>query len=183
MSSNGRTCPRCRRPGSPACVWIATNHEGLAREFLHTYKFDHQRAASEDLARLMTRNFMDNNGSAYSNYLVVAVPTATSRVRERGFDHSGLLARKIARSLGLECQPVLRRFGQTRQVGSKRADRQAQIAGRFWVKKHSVVVGRQILLIDDVITTGATLYSASKTLRLAGATQVDALIFAKQLQN
>lgn len=181
LSPKGRTCPRCRRPGSPAHVWIAANHEGLARELLHTYKFDHQRIVAESLAQMMAKNFIDNNGSESSNYLVVSVPTATSRVRERGFDHSGLLARNIARKLGLERQSVLGRLGQTRQVGAIRANRQAQITGKFWVKKPAGVVGRQILLIDDVVTTGATLYEASKTLQLAGATRVDALIFAKHL--
>lgn len=181
LSAGGRTCPRCRRPGSPAHVWIAATHEGLTRELLHAYKFDHQRAAAEDLARLMAKNFRDNNGSPHPNYLVVAIPTATSRVRERGFDHSGLLARNIVRKLGLEYQSALGRLGQSRQVGSKRSNRQAQIAGSFWVKKPSVIAGRHILLIDDVITTGATLYEASKTLRLAGAVRVDALAFAKHL--
>ena len=68
-------------------------------------------------------------------------------------------------------------------MGSKRADRQAQLINKFWVKKPETVAGRRILLIDDVITTGATLYAASKTLRLAGVARVDGLIFAKHLLN
>ena|SRR3990167_7472748 len=114
LSTSCQTCNRCRRPGSPVRVWVATTHEGLARKLLHTYKFDHQRAAAKDLARLMAMNFIDNNNSEYPNYLVVPVPTATKRVRERGFNHSGLLARHISRDLGLECQPVLGRIGQSR---------------------------------------------------------------------
>lgn len=181
VSKRCRTCPRCRRVGSPAYVWITTNHEGLARQLLHDYKFDQQRAAAASLADLMTGSFISSNGSNYADYLIVPIPTATSRVRERGFDHSALLAGKIARRLGLEYRPMLGRIGQTRQVGSKRADRMIQMADRFWVKKPGLVAGRKVLLVDDVITTGATLYSSSKTLRIAGAARVDALVFAKRL--
>lgn len=179
MSENSRTCQRCRRPGSPAHVWITTSHEGLARELLHAYKFEQQRAAASSLAKLMTTTFTGND--KHQDYLVIPLPTATKRVRERGFDHASLLARIIAQKLELEFRPVLRRLGQTRQVGSTRTNRLAQMADEFWVKNPEVVTGRRILLVDDVITTGATIYSASKTMRLAGAVRVDALVFAKHL--
>jgi predicted amidophosphoribosyltransferase len=75
----------------------------------------------------------------------------------------------------------LRRLDQTRQLGAKREERLAQLTGSFAVKNHRRVSGRIILLVDDVLTTGGTLIAASKTLKAAGAKQVDALIFAKKL--
>jgi len=115
------------------------------------------------------------------NYLIVPVPTATGRVRERGFDHAALLARQVAKDLGLPVSRPLGRLGQSRQVGAKRPQRQIQMADKIWVKNRGAVAGQQILLIDDVVTTGATLKEASKVLRQVGATRVDALIFAKRL--
>jgi len=181
LTELGRTCSRCRRFGSPARVWVTTNHEGAARDLLHAFKFEQQRAAADSLALLMAATFVENNGADYPDYLVIPVPTATKRVRQRGFDHAQLLARSVARKLGLNYQPVLARLGQTRQVGSKRADRIAQMADKYLVKNSARVSGQKILLIDDVVTTGATLNTAARALRLAGATRVDALVFARRL--
>ena len=180
LSQDGRSCRLCRRTGSPAYVWVTTNHQGLARELLHSFKFEQNRAAAGSIYRLMLETYL-NSGKTRPDYLIMPVPTATSRVRERGFDHSALLAKKISMSLRLEYLSILGRLGQTRQVGSKRSDRLSQMADNFWVKSPQLVAGRQILLIDDVVTTGATINVASKALRQAGASRVDALIFAKRL--
>lgn len=185
VSKASRSCQNCRRGGVPSHVWVTTNHEGLARDLLHNYKFGQQRAAADSIAHLMTTTLNqlhpDVRGLTSHKYLVVPVPTATKRVRERGFDHSALLAKKIANQLKLDYRPALGRLGQTRQVGAKRADRLTQMDGKFWVKRPAAVRGWQILLTDDVITTGATLRAAAKVLRQAGALRVDALIFAKRL--
>jgi len=184
LSPACRTCLKCRLPGSPSFVWINTDHEGLVRELISLYKFGHQRVAAEPIAQLMADNFWRFNsagGVRAKNYLVVAIPTATSRRRARGFGHSELLARKIALKLRLERANTLRRLGQTRQLGSKREDRLTQLQGSFAVKNHHQVYGRNILLVDDVITTGGTIMTATKALRSAGAAQVNALLFSKRL--
>jgi ComF family protein len=184
VSPGGRTCPRCRIPGSPSFVWINTNYEGLARELLSLYKFGHQRAAAEPIAQLMVNTFASFNSAEElrsKNYLVVAIPTATARIRERSFGHSELLARKIALRLQVDQTSALRRFGQARQLGAKRQDRLVQLKDSFAVKDPYKMRGRNILLVDDVITTGGTLMAATKVLRLAGAAQVNALLFAKRL--
>jgi ComF family protein len=160
-------------------VWITTTHEGAVRELLKLYKFEHQRPVAGTLAELMAQTF--RKYGQVRDYLVVPIPTATGRVRERGFDHANLLAAKVAQQLAMDYQPVLGRLGQTRQVGAKRSDRLVQVRDNFWLKRPKLIDGRSIILVDDVITTGATVYAASKLLRLAGAKRVDALIFAKQL--
>jgi ComF family protein len=151
---------------------------------LRIYKFGHQRAAAEPIAQLMVNTAMSFNDPAQlrkKNYLVVPVSTATSRIRERSFGHSELLARKISLKLQADQANVLRRFGQARQLGAKRQDRLLQLDGSFAVRSSGKVSGRNILLIDDVVTTGGTLLAVTKVLRAAGARQVDALLFAKRL--
>ncbi len=136
------------------------------------------------MAKMMGDVLLDNYrsiGVKYPNYLVVPVPTATSRVRQRGFDHSILLAKHLARQLNLNYSQTLGRLGQASQVGTGRADRLKQPAGQYFVRTPWQVRGQSILLIDDVITTGGTLLSATQELRRAGAIHVDALIFAKRL--
>ena len=113
--------------------------------------------------------------------MIISVPTATGRVRQRGFGHSELLARNISRQLRMEQSNALRRLGQSRQLGSGRQVRMTQLADSFAVKNPSRIAGRDILLIDDVLTTGGTLISAAKALKVAGAKQVNALVFAKRL--
>ena len=184
VSFGSRTCERCRRQGSPRSVWITTVYEGLARQLVREYKFKHSRAAVQSLTDLMTATLWainDKNDLLTSDYLVVPIPTASSRVRQRGFDQTGLLARKIARQTSFLAVPALGRLGQESQVGAQRAVRLAQPAGKYFVRRPGQVANRSILLIDDVLTTGATLREATRVLKLAGAKQVDALVFSKRL--
>lgn len=182
ISAGARTCGRCSA-SAPRYVWLTTNHEGAGRDLIKIYKFGHQRAAGDSLADFMVETLNRLNPLGLVNYTVVPVPTATSRVRQRGFDHSTHLARTIARKLNARHLSALARTGQTRQVGAERAIRLKQPAGNYFVRSPNLVVGQNILLIDDVVTTGSTLRAATKALRAAGAARVDALIFAKRLAN
>ena len=184
LSAGCRTCKSCRWFRGPRYVWLPTNYEDLAARTIKAYKFQHKRYLSEDIAGLMTETFWEYNSSEIikrSGYLVVSLPTATARIRERGFDHSSLLAKTIAQKLNMEYRPVLGRLAQDSQVGAIRTQRLKQLEGKFFVKNEKAVNGRNVLLIDDVLTTGGSLRAAVKCLRLAGAKHVDALVFAKKL--
>jgi len=113
------------------------------------------------------------------NTIVVPIPTATSRVRERGYDHARLMGRDIANSNNLRLVTGLSRLDQARQVGAKRDVRLSQLKGAFRVSQRRLIVGAHILLVDDVLTTGATLEEAALTLKMAGAKKVDAIVFAQ----
>ena len=184
LSAHCRTCQHCRRPGTPRFVWITSTHEGLAQELVRIYKFVQLRAAAQPLAGLMAQTFLTYNTQGYpnkANYLAVPLPTATSHVRQRGFDHSALLARTVSKKLGLQYSQSLGRLGQTRQIGASRQVRLSQQAGNYFVRQPRKIAGRNILLIDDVITTGGSLIAATQVLRATGANHVDALVFAKRL--
>ena len=113
------------------------------------------------------------------NTIIVPVPTATSRVRQRGYDQAVLLAKEVARQSGLKYTHCLSRTTQAHQVGAGRSQRIKQLSGAFRVTKPDQVMGVHILLIDDVITTGATLESAALLLKKTGAKRIDALVFAQ----
>jgi ComF family protein len=184
LSERNQTCVKCRKNSAPRFVWINTTYSGLSKDLIQKYKFGQQRAASIPIAALMAEALLSYSGTEEiqaSNYLVVPVTTATSRVRQRGFDHADLLAGQVATKLKLEKKNILVRLGQTRQVGVSRAVRLKQLEGSYKVRKPELIKGRNILLIDDVVTTGATLRSATRTLKKAGAGKVDALVFAKRL--
>jgi competence protein ComFC len=184
LSANCRTCEHCRSPNPPRRVIVTTDYGGLVKDLVQAYKFGHQRIAASQIADLMVGSFLSFNSNEdilKANYLVVPVPTASNRVRQRGFDHSLLLANTVSKKLKLQSRNVLKRNGQSRQVGKSRTERFKQADGNYTVSAPQSVQGRNILLIDDVVTTGATLSAAAKVLRACGAKRVDALVFAKRL--
>jgi len=180
LSPGSRTCIKCRAVGPLGSVWISTNYEAVAQQLVRKYKFGHFRAAVGPLSQLMLETLAGPT-TPMADFLIIPVPTATSRIRARGFGHSELLAKTIAQKMRMEYSNGLRRLGQSRQLGATRQDRLTQLVDSFAVKNPRQIAGRRILLIDDVLTTGGTLISAAKALKRVGAKQVDALVFAKRL--
>jgi predicted amidophosphoribosyltransferase len=108
---------------------------------------------------------------------IVPVPPAPSRLRRRGFDPAGELAAALAERLESPLQPCLARRGGQRQVGRRRAER----LGRPPRIHATGTAPRSVLLIDDVLTTGATMTACAQALRAAGAARVVAITFARRL--
>src|SRR5690606_13215969 len=108
---------------------------------------------------------------------VVPVPAAPARLRRRGFDPAGELAGALAERVGAPLRPCLARRGRGRQVGRRRAERIGHPPRIAAVAE----APRSVLLVDDVLTTGATLTACARALRAAGAARVVALTFARRL--
>lgn len=182
MTERAATCNSCSYLHSPRFIWISTDYAGAAKELVKIYKFGHLRTAAVPMAAIMKDTLLQYNTDEElnkKNYLIVPVPTATKRIRQRGFDHAVLLAKEISHLLKLNYGDYLARLGQNRQVGASKAQRAKQLERAFHIKNTALITGRNILLIDDVITTGATLTELAKTLRMAGAKSINALVFAK----
>ncbi|MBI1857058.1 ComF family protein [Candidatus Saccharibacteria bacterium] len=138
------------------------------------FKFERTQAVAPILAALTGESLP----YLPENTLITHIPAATSRVRDRGYDQAKLLARYLAGSQGLPYVTVLARSGQARQVGSSRSVRLRQIEGVFRPVRGYLIKGAEVLLVDDVMTTGATLEEAARTLKKAGAKRVNAVVFA-----
>ena len=110
--------------------------------------------------------------------LVTFVPTASNRRRERGFDHAQLIAKELAKLRGWHIATLLGRQAKVRQLGAKRETRKEQLKNAFRPVNTGLIKGSHILLVDDVVTTGATVEVCVKELIKAGASQVDAAVFA-----
>jgi predicted amidophosphoribosyltransferase len=144
-------------------------YEGPSQAVVTHLKYRDARTSAswlgEGMARLVAPGSVD---------LVTWAPTTDLRRRRRGFDHAELLARHVARHLGLRCFATLRRVPGPPQTGRtllERRDGPQFLAAR-------TVVGRSVLLVDDVVTTGATFAAAGRALRSAGADHVVALASA-----
>lgn len=108
--------------------------------------------------------------------LIVPVPAAPQRFRQRGYNPAQLLARELARELHLPLVDALAHLGNQRQVGAGRTQRLAQAEQAFAVAKSNPIVGARVLLVDDVVTTGATLSACAGALKAVGAKTVWAAV-------
>jgi predicted amidophosphoribosyltransferase len=143
-------------------------YAGPGRELVARLKYRNARTSVRWLAAAMA-GVVDPTGLA----AVTWVPTTTRRRRDRGFDQAELLARAVARRLGLPCRGLLRRQAGSPQTGRPLAARRA---GPTLTAARPVPA--TILLVDDVVTSGATLTAAALALRAAGATRVVGLAAA-----
>ncbi len=174
-TSQNKTCQNCRKRTGLSHVWVAANYEGNAKKLVYKLKFDRLRAASRPMAAAMDENLP----ILPSSVIITHLPTANNRVRRRGYDQAQLIAKNLAKRRRLAYQCLLVRKGATRQVGSSRSSRFGQLKGVFSIKNQKALSGAHILLIDDVLTTGASVESAAKTLKAGGAKTIDVSVFAQ----
>lgn len=177
----GVRCPGCARLVRGSCVacWSAVPasgelpkaaiaFDGVGRRLVLGFKYGNARSLARPFAERIVadlrRSFEDEGIQC-----VTWAPTAARRVRRRGYDQAELLAAEVARLLGLPCRRLLRRTDRSGpQTGMSRRDR---VGGPAFVARVPPSI-THVLVVDDVITTGATLDAAHLALRRAGACQV-----------
>jgi len=174
-SSNSTTCPACRHYSVLKHVWVRSDYTKTAKQLVHALKFNFAKDAAGQIAKELQKVLPSIN----ENTVIVHVPAASSHVRRRGFDQSALIARELSHLLGLPHVHGLSRIGQQHQVGATAETRRKQMKEAFRSVSTPVIDGMQVLLVDDVLTTGSTLEAAALALRRAGAKSVSAVCFAQ----
>ncbi len=172
-------CRTCRfalvsraRPEAPDGVLVAAPFSGRVRDVLLGFKYRNRRAVAGHLAGLLVNRLVAADRGVD---IVTWAPTSRRRRRERGFDQAELVARHVARQLGVPCRRLLDRADvEGPQTGR---DRHARLHAPTF-RAHPHVPRARILVIDDVVTTGATLRAATAELEQAGATEVVPAAFA-----
>ncbi|HEY1835818.1 MAG TPA: phosphoribosyltransferase family protein [Candidatus Saccharimonadales bacterium] len=177
VTTLSQTCKSCRRQTKLTRVRALTTYEQSAKDLVWRLKFGRAKVGAAEIGRLLASLLSETAQS--ENLILVHVPTATSRVRRRGYDQAALITKALAREAGLPRASLLLRAGQQRQVGGSRAKRREQIKDAFRARKPRAIQNAYIVLIDDVVTTGATLEAAAATLKAAGAKKVEAVVFAQ----
>ena len=187
-------CSRCGRPLSPelkcyGCTEWSGDIDGirspflftgLIREAVHQFKYNNLRAITTSLAGMLYDYLVEN---PLPGDVLVPVPLHRKRWHERGYNQSALLAKELGRLSGL---PVLdnslkrRSLVITQAKSQNVTERRENVEGAFYCIDKNVV-GKQIILIDDVSTSGATANSCAAALKTAGAAKVWGLVVALEL--
>lgn len=179
VSEAWQLCEHCRAKSALSGIWVAGNYEGVIKQLVVTYKFEHARAAHLPMARYIadTLPFLDDE------WIITTIPTAPAHIRARSFDHSRLLAQEVAQRLHRTFEDTLVRKQNVQQVGKGRVDRIQQATQAFELHPRIQVSGRRVLVVDDICTTGATLSAAAALLIQAGAREAWGVVAARVQPN
>jgi ComF family protein len=171
-------CPTCatQAPGFDYARSAAL-YEGPLREAIHALKFGRRRALASPLGDLTVQQCAVSLPDGID--ALSPVPLARARERERGFNQAALLARRIGRRLDIPIRSRwLARVRSTRpQSDLSAAERRANVCDAF--RASARVAGCHVLVVDDILTTGATLDACARALRAAGARRIGALTVAR----
>lgn len=172
-------CGECQNHPPPfVAARAAAPYDGPFRQGIHRLKFHGEQSLAEPLGRLMGE-VVAGEPLFEGIELIVPVPLHPRRLRERGFNQSGLLAAELSRQLNVPLREVLQKQRDTReQVGLKRKERLVNLAGAFAVAQPAAIQGKYILLVDDIFTTGSTVTHCTQALLSRGAAKVAVITWA-----
>lgn len=192
LTQNGATvCPHCREklpytnyaarqdfPNLDAC-YSPLYYTEEVRQSLLRYKFGGLRMYASVYGEYLAKCIDENRISCDS---ITWVPLSRMRLRRRGYDQARLLAEEVSRRLSIPCFPALRKLrNNPRQSATGNAEkRRRNVKGVYAALPDADLAGKTILLVDDIVTTGATLSEAASVLRKAGAASVIGLTLARR---
>ncbi len=178
LSAAETRCGLCRRLKPPFAKAVAYgSYDGGLRELIHLLKYEQVRPAAVVLGRMLAEavSGMDSGSTAL---LVVPVPLHARKLRQRGFNQSELIAQHAVKlgvgsaRLAMHSRVLERRRETQSQIGLTRHQRRENLRGAFAVSRPEEIAGREILLVDDVFTTGTTVSECARVLLRAGASKV-----------
>lgn len=159
----------------------ASYGDETVKKLIHALKFQYLKAAAEPLGNLLV-SYVEPLKLNIKNFTVVPLPLSSRRLKERGFNQSELIA-KIFTSrfrLPLETNCLVRSRNSKPQSETKTLEeRLKNVRECFGIKKPEAISGKNVILMDDVVTSGATLYEAANALKSAGVRKIVALTVAK----
>jgi ComF family protein len=182
-------CGLCRRiePVFARAVAYGSYEDGL-RELIHLLKFAGVRPAAAVLGRMLAEAIVTLEPELPESVVVIPVPLHRNKLRQRGFNQAELIARSALKlnprkeRLNLCAGALVRKRETASQIGLTRHQRRENLRGAFGIAQADAVNGREVLLVDDVLTTGATVSECARVLRRAGASKVWVATVARTLK-
>jgi len=163
-------CAKCFSP-----LW----YRGSVRRGMQQFKFRGGQIHARLFGTLMAQCLHDQWGEEVG--CITWVPVTRRRLGERGFDQCELLAREVGKNLGVEVVSALEKVRDTKQQAriTSSSARQANVTGAYAAREGIDLTGKQVVLVDDVVTSGATMAECAACLRIAGAKNVIGLTVAR----
>lgn len=175
LSSDYASCATAKRQGKIDRVYCRTFYGGTAKKLSTSLK----GVCSRGAASVMAEEMVELLPSLPQDTLITYITTVPAHIRARGFDHAKSISFEVARILERPHATVFVRTNNVKQRGSRRSVRRTQAQQSFALKNKEMIKGKVVVIVDDIITTGATLEVAANLARSAGATHVYGLIFAR----
>ena len=175
------TCPACQKANlSFDRAYSPCAYEGVVRELIHKFKYNGREHLGEPLSRLMSEFVREYNLPIDYVDCIVPIPLHKTRLREREFNQSEILSRHLAQEFNKELvDNCIERYRHTRtQTELETHQRVSNVKNSFRVVDPQAIKDKNILLVDDVLTTGATSSEAAQALKNAGANIVLVLTIA-----
>lgn len=189
-----RICDRCGYPGTfnagecPGCnkhdpkytkIRSCGNYKGPLKEAIHSLKYQNNLALGFILSEMLEEKLRNEN---WIIDIIVPVPLSRGRQRERGYNQAALLAHPLAKRMGLQYDSgsLTRKKYTESQVHLTAEERSCNMADAFSIKSN-FFKGKNILIIDDVITTGSTINECARTIQEGGAKEVYGLSIARAI--
>lgn len=173
------TCPEVGAFVDPIQPIAFGYYGGALASCLRRLKYGNRPDLGGGLGQLLAPVIVKRLGTRRPQ-VVLVVPVPNERLAQRGYNQVSLIAKPIAKALQIKLKPRVlgRRDGSVKQAALNRAQRLENLVDAFFVRDHEAIEGRDVLLIDDVCTTGATLASCSKLLADCGAKSVTTAVVA-----
>ncbi len=183
LPEGGETCGACRVGGSPlAFARSAARYGDLVREAIHAFKFRGRRSMAAPLGDLLIEAAARHLAGRPVD-LLVPVPLHRRRERDRGFNQAELLARRVGAAMGVPVgrRVVVRRAATAPQTELTAPQRWANVRDAFSLARPRAIQGRHVVLVDDLVTTGATARACAVCLARGGAASVGLVTVARVL--
>lgn len=174
ITGSGKYCLHCKGKKFDCDKIISPFiYDGIIKKFIVGLKFNNKKYYAQSLAYYMAMTFLKEN---FPCDIITCVPICNKRLKQRGYNQAELLASEFAKIVNIDFDPaVLKRVKETpTQIFLNYSDRQKNLIDAFKVDK-KIVKDKNVVIIDDVYTTGATITECSKALKKAGAKTVYAV--------
>ena len=184
-SFNSLTHPVCRKKFTIDGCFSAVSYNKTAKKLIYSFKY---KPYLSDLKNLLLELFYESiiqkemfmKLMGEGSWLIVPIPLSDSKLRKRGYNQAEILAFELSKRLNIPRKNLLKRVKDTKsQFKLTKKEREKNIKGAFSCNQKSVIRNQNVFLIDDVVTSGATLMEASNILKRNGAKRVIGLTFAR----
>ncbi len=177
ITTRGRVCPSCKGKSALTGVYVVAHFEEPLKEVIHQYKYEFIKALKDDLSDI-TWPYLEDFPK---NAVLTCVPSSSKRLAWRGYNQAEEIARILAQNTGMRFYPNLIKRTEYKipQTQLRRKERFENVKNAFKVNKKIDLSGKQVVIFDDLVTSGATLDACAREIRKMGATRVWGFVLAR----